>query len=278
MRIGAHVSAAAGLFNAPLNAAKLGLQTFQFFSRSPQGGKVSPITAEAEAQFKEACKAGGFTEYYVHGPYIVNLASKEARIRHGSIEILKMELARASQLGVTAMMFHPGSAGADGDKKEGVAAVVKGLKEVLKGYEGSCRCLVEISAGAGQVIGDTFDEVAGILDGVGRDDLGVCFDTAHAFASGYDLRDKEGVSATMKAFDKAVGLERLALSHCNDSKVDLGARKDRHEHIGKGFIGTAGFKAITESKMFSGLDLILETEHDAIADDIAFLRKVQKNG
>jgi deoxyribonuclease-4 len=276
MRIGAHVSAAGGLFHAPENAAALGLQTFQFFSRPPQGGKSNPITPEEADRFKEACKAGGFSTYYVHAPYIINLASKEARIRHSSQEIIKKELERASTLGATAMMFHPGSAGAEGTKEDGVEAVAKGLRAILESYEGSCRCLVEISAGAGNVIGDTFDEVAAILEKVGRDDLGVCFDTAHAFASGYDLRTTDDVAATRKAFDKAIGLERLVMAHCNDSKVDLGARKDRHEHLGHGKIGAAGMAAIVEDKMFSGLDLILETEPgDLRTEDIAFLRKHQ---
>ena len=121
-------------------------------------------------------------------------------------------------------MFHPGSANGVGEEN-GVRLVVEGMKKMLKGYKGATRLLVEISAGAGMVIGDSFEEVREILDGVDDERVGVCFDTAHAFASGYDLRDDAAVAKTMKAFDAAVGLDRLELSHCNDSKVGIGERK-----------------------------------------------------
>ena len=277
MKFGAHISASGGVSNAPLNAAVLGLETFQFFSRPPQGSRVGPLHKDEITKFRDLCEKHGFEKCYIHAPYIINLASKEERIRNSSVEILRGELERGSQLGVTAMMFHPGSASGVGEEA-GLKLVIDGIKKILKGYKGTTRFLIEISAGAGMVMGDTFEEVGAMLKGAEHEMLGVCFDTAHAFASGYDLRDADSVTKTMKAFDKHIGLDRLELSHCNDSKVDIGARKDRHEHLGKGFIGLDGFKAIVGSKGFKNVNLILETEPDLVADDLVILKKFRDKG
>lgn len=275
MKFGAHVSAAGGLWNAPENAAALGLECFQFFSRAPQGGRVSAITPADAKKFRDACEVRGFSEWYIHAPYILNLASKEERIRASSIEIVRGELERGTALGAQAVMFHPGSASGVGEE-EGVRLVIKGMKEILKRYGGSTRLLVEISAGAGMVIGDTFEEVGAIVSGVAHEKVGVCFDTAHAFASGYDLRTSAAVAKTMAAFDKHIGLKRLELSHCNDSKVGIGERRDRHEHLGKGMIGVDGFRAIVASRAFAGVNLILETPLDDVRPDLAVLVACRK--
>lgn len=273
--IGAHVSAAGGLENAPLEAARLGLDCFQFFTRPPQGGRVAPIAKEAAAKFRATCESVGIGDCYVHAPYVINLASAEERIRRNSIEILKTELERSAALGVAATMMHVGSAKDVGEER-GVALVIEGVKEILAAHKGKNLLLVEISAGAGSVIGDSFEEVAAIIDAVPDERLAVCFDTAHAFASGYDLRDEAAVKKTMAAFDRHVGLKKLFMSHCNDSKVDLEAHKDRHEHIGRGFIGEAGFRAMFASPAFRGLPMILETPHDdLLVEDIALLKKIR---
>lgn len=274
MKIGAHVSASGGLWNGPENAAALGLECFQFFSRPPQGGRIGPIKPEDAKRFRESCDKHGFDRCYIHAPYIINLASKEERIRVSTVEIVRGELERGTILGATAVMFHPGSASGVGEE-EGLKMVIAGIKKILAGYKGTTRLLVEISAGAGMVIGDQFEEIATILDGVDDERVGVCFDTAHAFASGYDLRNEDAVAKTMKQFDKIVGFERLELSHCNDSKVEFGAKRDRHEHLGKGFIGKEGFKAIVASPAFKKVNLILETPPEGVAADIAILKKLR---
>ncbi len=274
MKIGAHVSAAGGLANAPKNAAALGAECFQFFSRPPQGGKVGPIKKEDAAAFRAACDAHGFDRWYVHAPYVINLASKEGRIRDTTIEIVRGELERGAILGAAAIMFHPGSAAGVGED-QGVALVIEGMKKILDGYRGATRLLVEISAGAGMVIGDTFEEVRAIIDGICDERVGVCFDTAHAFASGYDLRDRAAVDETMKKFDRIVGLDRLELSHCNDSKVGIGEKKDRHENIGAGKIGADGFRAIVGSPAFGDVNLILETPPDGAAADVALMKRLR---
>jgi deoxyribonuclease-4 len=275
MKFGAHISAAGGLHNAPLNAAALGLECFQFFSRPPQGGRVVKIAPGDAERFQQTCAEVGITDYYVHAPYVINLASKEKRIREASVGILREELARTSALGAAAMMCHVGSANGVGEE-EGLRLVIDGVKRIIDGHDWKSRFLIEISAGAGMVIGDRFEEVRAILDGVGDDRVDVCFDTAHAFASGYDLRDEKAVAATMREFDHIVGLDRLMISHCNDSMVDIGERKDRHQHLGKGFIGKKGFAAIVSSPAFAEVNLILETPPDGVSDDLALLKSLRK--
>ncbi len=277
MLFGAHVSIAGGLPNAPLNAAKIGCEVFQMFTRSPQGGPVKPIDATTAEQFKALCTEHGFKEWYVHAPYIINFASANPRTRHGSISIVRGELERSSLIGAKYVMFHIGSY-KDLGENEGFETVVNGIADVLDGYNGSTQLLIENSAGAGEVVGDTFEEIAEIMDHpkLKKYDIGVCLDTEHAFASGYDLRTAADVKKTFDAFDKTIGLKRLKMFHCNDSKIELGGKKDRHEHIGDGFIGVEGFKAIFADKRLKDFSFIAETEHDKIVEDLALLKKLRE--
>jgi len=276
MRFGAHVSAAGSVALAPGRAAELELETFQFFSRPPQGGRVKPISKEQADEFKAAMAEHSFDTCYIHAPYIINLASKEARIRGNSIEILKTELERANALGVKAVMFHPGSASSVGSEEKGEELVIEGIREIMKGYRGEALLLVEVSAGAGMVVGAKFDQVGRILDKAKHPKLACCLDTAHIFASGYDLRTDNAVKETMNEFDRHIGFDRLILSHLNDSKVALGERKDRHEHIGEGHIGLKGFEALFSHPVIKKLDLVLETEHDRISEDIKAIKKLRE--
>ncbi len=274
MLIGAHVSAAGGLNHAPENAALINCETLQFFSRPPQGGKPKPITPEDADLFKKTMEENNISSAYIHAPYFINLASGEARTRHGSIAVLREELERGSLLGCKAMMFHPGSA-KDVGQDAGEKMVVEGLNRIMDGYSGSCQLLIEISAGAGMVMGDTFEEVGNFLKGAGRGkDIGVCFDTQHAFASGYDLRTKENLEQVLTDFDKHIGLKKLIASHVNDSKVELGAHKDRHEHLGEGHIGRDAFIYFIQHPKLQHLDLILETPLDEKRfEEICWLKK-----
>lgn len=274
MKFGAHVSAAGGLWNAPENAGMIGCEVFQFFSRPPQGGNAAAITPEAAKKFREACERNEQELWVIHAPYIINFASTTERIRQGSLRIIREELDRGSSLGARAVMFHPGSA-RDVPLSMGIRMVADGINELLKDYKGSTQLLIEISAGSGSVIGDTFDEVRDILKLVKSDNVGVCFDTAHAFASGYDLRDKEAVATTFDTFDKEIGLERLVMSHCNDSKVELGAKKDRHDFLGEGHIGLAGFEAMMADPRLAHLFWIVETPVEGQEADIKKLKKIR---
>ncbi len=269
MKFGVHVSSSGGLDKTFARAKEVGAEVFQCFSRPPQGGPAPALNPELIARFKDEAAKSGIKEYYIHTPYFINLASSEARIRGGSVQIIRDELERGSKLGFKYVMTHMGSA-KDVGEKEGLTLVAEGLIKALDGYTGSTELLVEISAGAGKVVGDTFEEIAAILALVDKKypgKLNVCFDTAHAFASGYDLRTAESLKTVIDKFDKLVGLDRLKMSHCNDSKVGLGEHKDRHEHIGQGKIGLEGFRAIINEPRLKNMNLVLETPKDDPEDD-----------
>jgi len=280
MRFGSHVSIEGGIPNAPQRAASLGCEVFQFFSRSPRGGNPSAITENVVSDFQAACKKYKQTASYVHTPYFINFASEKARIKKGSVEIVRSELFRASQLGVKAVMTHLGSA-KDTTPEDAIKQTADGVAEILKDYNGSAQLLLELSAGAGMVIGATFEDMAVIIKKAEttlqkKNIVGVCLDTAHIFASGYDIRDKKSVNEMLKQFDKTIGLKRLMLIHANDSMIGLGEKKDRHEHIGKGKIGKAGFEALVNHPKLKQVDMVVETPSpEGMKKDIALLKKMQ---
>ena len=281
MLIGAHISAAGGVQNAPLNAASHKAECYQFFSRSPQGGQAPLLKPNLIEDFKKNNQNYGFSHYYIHAPYYINLASSKNNISAGSISILQEELKRGTLLGAKAMMFHIGSA-KDLGQKQATLKVIKGLKKIIKNYQGSCQPLLEISAGSGLIIGDSFEEIAELIKKSettkNKNSFGVCFDTAHAFASGYDLRDAKSIDQTFKKFDQLIGLNRLKLIHANDSKTDFNSHRDRHEHLGYGKIGLTGFSALVnyiKNKKLN-LDLIVETPTDeGVTKDIRLLKKLR---
>ncbi|MEK7600404.1 MAG: deoxyribonuclease IV [Patescibacteria group bacterium] len=275
--IGVHVSIAGGIEHAPSRAAAEGCETFQCFTRSPQGGPVADLTQETIAAFQSAMHEHGLSRFVVHAPYIINLASDTPRTRHGSVSILRKELERASLLGARYVMFHPGSYG-EATLEEGMERVKKSLHEILDGYSGTTQLLIETSAGAGHVMGSTFQEVGEMVRSVSQLDAfgGVCFDTCHAFASGYDFRTPEGAAAMLADFDTHIGLRFLKVSHVNDSQTPLGGKKDRHEHIGAGHVGEGGIKAILTTPVFSAIDWILETEPEGRGEDLKKLKEMRQ--
>lgn len=279
-KIGCHVSSAGGVFNAPKNAADLACETFQIFSRPPQGGPASFLTKEVIIQFKAEMEKYGLEDFVIHAPYYINFGSAKVSTYKSSVTIIREELERGTVLGASFVMFHPGSV--NGNEENGFKQARAGLKEVLKGYKGTTGLLVEISAGAGQVIGDTFEELADLISPIktARGFGGICFDTQHAFGSGYDLRTEQSAAQVLKQFDEIIGLEFLRMSHINDSKVELASHKDRHEHIGDGKLGEGGIKSFlkaldksfVKSKNGNTFPLILETEHDKIKQDLKILK------
>lgn len=276
--IGCHVSIAGGLQNAPARAADFGCETFQIFSRSPQGGVAAPITPELADEFKSEMKKFNLDTFVIHAPYILNFGSAKPQTYNGSINLVRTDLERGSLLGAKYVMFHPGSF-KDLGEKVGMKQAQVGLKKVLDGYKGTTKLLIEISAGAGEIIGDTFEELAELMKPIksSKHFGGICFDTQHAFGSGYDMRTKASVEKVFKQFDKIIGLKYLAMFHVNDSKVELGAHKDRHEHINDGKIGKGGFKAVIDflSRKKMVVPLILETEHDKVEKDIKLLKTLR---
>lgn len=276
MLFGAHVSIAQGIPNAPLNASKIGCEVFQFFTRSPQGGHIPELNQKIATEFIGNCKKAKQKEWYVHTPYFINFASAEPRIKHASIAIVRQELERASMLGAKYLMTHLGSYASLG-KEKGFAQLIESLKETLAGYKGQTKFLVEISAGAGEIIGGSFEDIAKIIyhPKLKKYNIGVCFDTQHAFVSGYDLRNKKSVKQTFDNFDNTIGLDKLKMSHCNDSKTEFNSHSDHHEHIGKGKIGKDGFRAIIEEKRLQKINFILETKPDAVINDLELLKKLR---
>lgn len=268
MRIGTHVSIAGGIWNAPINAAKVEAEVFQIFSRSPHGGKPAALTEETIGRFREEMARAGMEDFYIHTPYYINLSSTKNNIYYGSISVIREELERGSLLGCRAAMTHLGSFGELTDE-EGIARVVRGLGKVLEGYDGQTKLLLEISAGAGRVVGDTFEELAAIIDDkvLRKHQLGICLDTCHLFASGYEINTEEGLNRTLERFDKLIGFGRLEVLHVNDSKGEMGSHLDRHENIGEGKIGLGGFKLMAEHRFLKKLDWILETPKDDPEDD-----------
>lgn len=271
IKIGCHVSIAGGFENAPGRAADLGCEVFQMFSRSPRGGEAPKITADVQKAFKGAMKEYGQEASYIHTPYYINFSSDKIYLRKSAARIVREELERGSLLGVNAIMTHLGSAG-DKDRKEAMDLVAQGVKEVAKDYKGTTRFLLEISAGTGNIMGDTLEELKYIIEKNGAN-VGICLDTAHMFATGYDISSK--FKDVEKAIADTVGLEKIELIHANDSKTPLGARRDRHEHIGEGHIGKIGFANMM--KTFKNLNFILETEHDKVMADIKLLKKLRQD-
>lgn len=272
MNIGAHVSIAGGMANAPERASVLGSEVMQIFTRSPQGGKAPEITPEIAELFKANCLTFKIKATYVHTPYYINFASGNNRIRYGSVSVVRDELERASLIGAKYIMTHLGT-GKDLGEKEALAKTIEMLKKCLAGYSGSARLLIENSAGTGLIIGSDLKDIARIINEVNAPAIaGICLDTQHSFASGYDWLNFD---ETISKIDKEIGLDKIKLIHANDSETDFNSRRDRHAHIGQGQIGLEAFKNIVAFAEKSNIDMILETEHAKVKEDIEILKKMR---
>ena len=218
---------------------------------------MPPLRDEAVAEFRRTRRRLGISPVVAHGSYLVNLAGRSA-VRRKSIAAVRADLQRCGRLGIEYLVLHPGSR-ADADA--GARLIADGVNEVFDAL--SCRrpkLLVETTAGAGHCIGHTFEQIAAILSRVRRPRrVGVCLDTCHVFAAGYDLRRPEAYRRTMRHFDRVVGLDRLGAIHLNDSRGELGSRRDRHEHIGRGRIGKGGFRNFVNDRRLAHVPMILET-------------------
>jgi len=269
MNIGCHVSIAGGIINAPRNASDLGCEVMQIFTRSPQGGPAPELTEKIISDFKIQNSKFKITAVYIHTPYYINFASSNNRIRYGSVKVVRDELERGNLIGAKYVMTHLGSA-KDLGAQEGIAKTIEMLKKTLEEYTGTTKLLIENSAGAGAIIGDDLKEIKKIIDGVKSSAIaGVCLDTQHSFASGYDWRDFE---KTITRINKELDLENIKLIHANDSLTELDSRKDRHAHIGQGIIGADAFKNIVAFAEKNNIDMLCETDYDQVAEDIKLLK------
>jgi deoxyribonuclease-4 len=254
--IGAHING--GLKSAVTKALEIGAQTIQIFIGSPQMWKTPhPHETEVKA-FISGVRTNKLGPVFVHGNYLVNLAATSPDNLSKSIDNLRTVLNLSNLVGAEGVIFHPGSAG-PAPYEEALKKVVSSLETVLDGYTGKCKLLLEVCAGQGQTIGDEFQEFKDILDAMGRDKrLGVCWDTCHLFAAGYDLSSAAGLRKTMSEFEALVGFDLLYAIHANDSKTPLGARRDRHENIGQGFIGEKAFSRMLTQPELRRVPWILE--------------------
>lgn len=274
--LGAHVSASGGISNAPQNAHEEGCETFQFFLSSPHTYAMGEWKEDEAEKFRAICTEFGYTQTFVHAPYLINLASIKPQTRHGSISLLRKTLERASLIGVTGVMFHTGSATGHETKEAGLKLAIESLNAILDGYTGSTKLLLENAAGAGQTLGVSFQEIGEMFAGVEhREHMGVCLDTQHAFGSGYDWRDETLAKKAFADFEKYIGFDHLTLVQVNDSKVDCGSNKDRHEHIANGKIGIEGMRNIMSNTKMRAVPWILETEPEGRAQDLKTLQKIR---
>ena len=259
--VGAHVSAAGGVENAPLNARAIGARAFALFTKNQKQWRARPLEAEGIAAFKRNLAAAGIAPRHVlpHDSYLINLGHPDPEKREKSVLALLDEARRAEQLGLHYLNFHPGSHLGTGSEEECLQRIAAGMRRILAETEGVA-LLVEGTAGQGNHVGHRFEHLARILELVGDPGRsGVCLDTCHLFAAGYDLRSAEAYEATMARFHSVVGLPFLRAAHLNDAKAELGSRVDRHDSIGKGKLGLEAFRLLMNDPRFDDKPLILET-------------------
>ena len=268
MLIGSHESVAGGFAKALGRGEADGCEAIQVFVGSSRSWKSKPLDPDDVAAFRtglaEARAAGqGVRRVVAHGSYLVNLAAPDEAIRAKGLACFRQELERCERLGISSLIFHPGSP-LKNPKDWGLRTIAEGLDELLRDTAGyDVRPVLENTAGQGAHVGSDFADLRAILDGVAAPErVGVCFDTQHAFAAGWDLRTPDGYEACFDALDEAVGLDRLVAFHLNDSKRDLGERVDRHENIGEGFLGEAPFERLVNDPRFADLPGVAETPAD----------------
>jgi deoxyribonuclease-4 len=265
-RIGAHVSAAGGVENAPLNAQKIGATAFALFTKNQRQWRAKPLTTESIDAFGEHLAAAGIAPRHVlpHDSYLINLGHPEAEALEKSRNAFEDELARCAQLGLPLLNFHPGSHLRLISEAQSLDLVAESINRALARSEG-VTAVIENTAGQGSNLGYRFEHLAHIIERVeDKSRVGVCIDTCHAFTAGYDLRTAAACEETFAEFGRVVGFEYLRGMHLNDSKPDLGDRVDRHESLGKGKIGWEAFRFIMNDARFDEIPLILETIDDSI--------------
>ena len=279
--LGVHVSVAGGLHKGIDEARRHGCGAIQLFTRNQQQWKARPLDDEEIRLFREARDgAGHVRRAFAHDSYLINLASPDPALRKRSIDAFLEEVRRSEALGLDYVVTHPGSHVGAGEE-EGLKRIAEAFSDVHRRTPGfRVRILIETAAGQGTALGRRFEELAWILLHVdGPERMGVCFDTCHVFAAGYDISTEAGYAKTMQSFDDVIGLRRLLAFHLNDSKKGLGCRVDRHEHIGKGSLGLTVFRCLMNDPRFIETPMVLETPKDDDMDrvNLAVLRSLGEN-
>lgn len=279
VRVGCHVSIAKGIELSVDRALRRTCDTFQIFTRSPRGWKSRELEESTIEAFRQNVKESGIGPVVAHMPYLPNLASPDPEIYDKSLMTLKSELHRCSLLEIPYLVMHLGSHRGAGWER-GAEGLVSGINSALDEAEKGVMLLLENTAGTKNSLGGTFEDINAILNGIeNRSQVGVCFDTCHAFAAGYDLSSKKAVFETLERFEEIIGGSQLKVVHLNDSLGECGCRLDRHEHIGLGQIGERGFKHLLHHPLIQTRPLICETPVDDRRDDrgnIDIVRKLAK--
>ena len=275
MRLGFHVSISNSIDQAVDIAVAMECSIFQIFTRNPRGWSFQSLESREVAAFRDKVRSYKISLVFDHMPYLPNLASAREEIYTRSVASLKAELERCAELGIPFLVTHLGSHLGAG-KASGFKRIIRAINSAFSEVRGDVVILLENTAGTMNSMGTSFEDIRQVIDGV-EDSwrVGVCFDTCHGFAAGYDLRGTEAVSQVIELFDDTLGLERLKLVHLNDSKGSLGSRIDRHEHIGLGRIGEEGFRSILHSE-FGRMPLIMETPVDKRRSDLDNFEKVRE--
>jgi deoxyribonuclease-4 len=273
MRFGFHVSIAGGFGKIVARARERQCATIQIFSRNPRAWKYRPLDKDEIDEFIQDTKKHDIRPVFVHMPYLVNLASDDKRLFERSISSLAAGLKRCAQIDAPFLILHVGSSS---DPAKGLEKMSRGIRQALKKAPNSVTLLLENTAGSGNELGHDFEQLRAIFDNVRQSErMGFVFDTAHAFAAGYDLRTRGAVCRTISEFDRIIGLHRLFLIHLNDSKVDRGSRRDRHWHIAKGKIGR-GMAHILQHEALQHLPFIMETPRRDVKEDRMNMRTAKR--
>ncbi|ANI82178.1 deoxyribonuclease IV [Kosakonia oryzae] len=277
--IGAHVSASGGVANAAVRAAEIEATAFALFTKNQRQWRAAPLSTETIDEFKAACEKYHYTPAQIlpHDSYLINLGHPVADALEKSREAFVDELTRCQQLGLTLLNFHPGSHLMQIPEDKCLALIAESINIALAQTEG-VTAVIENTAGQGSNLGFKFEHLAAIIDGVeDKSRVGVCIDTCHAFAAGYDLRTEQATAETFAEFERVVGFKYLRGMHLNDAKSAFGSRVDRHHSLGEGNIGHDAFRWIMRDARFDGIPLILETVNpDIWAEEIAWLKAQQQ--
>ena len=277
MRFGLHVRVSGGYAKAVEYAKSLGCTAMQIFSSNPRSYRVGKLDAPALAAFARIRQEAGIDPCVIHTPYLINLASEDPKVLSGSLGLLRADLASAAAGEIAYVNTHLGSYGTR-DRTEGFAAICAALESVLSEITPGVTLVLENSAGAGNLAGGTLDELGKFIWAVRHPQLGVCLDTAHAWAAGYAIDSREGVDRFIEEADEKIGLERIPMFHFNDTEVPLGASRDRHHHIGEGLIGFEGFRSLLAHAELRDKTAILETPGDEAEDlkNMQTIRAIEK--
>ncbi len=272
--IGAHVSAAGGVENAPVNAHAIGAKAFALFTKNQRQWESAPLTEKSITLFKERCKEYGFLSKHIlpHDSYLINLGHPESEGLQKSRDAFLDEMQRCEQLGLDRLNFHPGSHLNKIPVDECLRRIADSINWTLEQTKGVC-AVIENTAGQGTNLGHTFEQLAAIIEQVDdKSRVGVCLDTAHTLAAGYEIRTEDGFKETFNPFAEVIGFSYLKGMHLNDSKKELATKVDRHDSIGKGVMGIDLFKMIMNDPRFDDIPLILETPDETLwAEEIKYL-------